>query len=72
MSRTKKILLFGFLFGLAVFFVEDYVLGVLHPEWVLPYWKMVGVTFCWHGVTLPSMVWLLFVVAAIIVPEKRD
>ena len=72
LNKTKKVLLFGFIFGLVVFFTEDIVFGVFHPEWAATYANLVVIHFCAHAMTFPSMIWLIFVVVAILVKEPRS
>jgi hypothetical protein len=74
LNETKRLILIALVVGLAVFFIEDMVccyLAYNNPGLFGLYFKTFTVSFYVHGVTIPSVLWLLILVYAVVKPEKK-
>jgi hypothetical protein len=74
LNETKRLILIALAVGLAVFFIEDQIclwLAYNNPGLFGLYFRIVTVSFYVHGVTIPSVLWLLILVYAVVKPEKK-
>jgi hypothetical protein len=75
LNTTKRLVLVALSFGVAVFFVEDLMCSYwAHscPRLYESYFRMMVVGFGTHAVTIPSILWLLILVYALLKPDRKS